>query len=124
MSGRETYHFNYTSPYKEDCTMKQFLEELRKASINTYDVKPDSSKARDTFNEVARKYKRLEGKKALYTSKTLRDSRVVMIENVGPRYILISYEYYGNVCGKIRTTINYGALISGDDKLEVETYGT
>ena len=100
--------------------MKKFLEELKKASMNTYDIEPTSSKARETLNSVRGRFVNLKGKKAIHTSKVTKNSRVVTIKEVGPRFITVEYEYFGDVSGKVTTTITYNSLLSGDDTLEVE----
>jgi len=100
--------------------MKKFLEELKNASMNTYDIEPSSSKAKETLDSVRSRFVHLRGKKAIHTSKTMKESRVVTIKEVGPRFITVEYPYYGDVTGTVTTTIIYNALLSGDDTLEVE----
>lgn len=100
--------------------MKKFLEELKNAPMNTYDIAPTSSKARETLNSVRAKYLPHVGKQAIHTSKVSKETRVVVIEEVGSRFIVMSYPYYGNLSGRVTTTVNYNALLAGDSTLEVD----
>lgn len=101
--------------------MQKFLEELAKVRNHTEDYDVYNSEAERTFRELKEKFKKLIGKRALYHCNSIKESRVVTIEDVYDRYIVLSYKYYGmDYEGSIRVTVTYQALISGEDRLEVE----
>lgn len=98
--------------------MKGFIDELKR--LNQH-FKEDTSQteADRKFREMYLYYKGVLGRKALY--KTGRaEARVVVIEQVTPSYIRLTYKYYGmGYSGAISTCTNYGSLICGDDRLEL-----
>jgi hypothetical protein len=101
--------------------MKKFLEELSKSSSYMHNEVPVDTAAERMYQELREKFSSLIGKRALYVSKTEKESRVVVIEEVRKMYIVVSYKYYGmDYQGKMRTSVTYGALICGDDRLDVE----
>ena len=101
--------------------MKKFLEELSKASAYMTNDTPTDTAAERMYQELREKFRGLIGHRALYVSKTERESRVVVIEEVRDMYVLLSYKYYGmDYQGKMTTSVNFGALICGDDRLDVE----
>ena len=100
--------------------MKKFLEELKKASMNTYDIEPTSSKAQETLGSIRKKYEPLKGTKAIHTSKVTKETRVVTIEEVRERYMVVNYPHFTGGEGLVRTTIMYSSLLCGDSVLEVE----
>jgi hypothetical protein len=101
--------------------MKKFLEELSKASNYMHDAIPTDTDAERKYGELRAKFASLVGRRALYVSKAEKESRVVMIKKVTPHYVMLSYKYYGlDYQGELTTCVNYGTLICGDDRLDVE----
>jgi hypothetical protein len=101
--------------------MKKFLEELSKASTYMYDAIPTDTEAERKYRELRAKFSSLVGRRALYVSKVDKESRVVVIKSVTKHYVTVSYKYYGmNYQGELFTSVNWGALICGDDRLDVE----
>jgi hypothetical protein len=101
--------------------MKKFLEELSKASNYMYDAIPTDTDAERKYQELRAKFTSLVGRRALYVSKTEKESRVVVIKQVRPHYVILSYKYYGlDYQGELNTCVGYGALICGEDRLDVE----
>lgn len=101
--------------------MKKFLEELSKASNYMINDIPTDTAAERMYAELREKFSKLVGRRALYVSKVEKESRVVVIEEIRPHYIVLTYKYFGmDYEGKIRVCVNYGAIICGDDRVDVE----
>lgn len=101
--------------------MKRFLEELAKASSYMYDAVPTDTDAERQYKELRAKFSSLVGRRALYVCKAERESRVVVIKDVKKDYVILSYKYYGmDYQGELTTCVCWGALICGDDRLDVE----
>jgi hypothetical protein len=102
--------------------VKKFLEALNNAPDIHHGGVPTNTQAEMTFLDMRRKFSKMLGKRALYTCKSLKDSRVVTIEGVTKNFVILSYNYYGmDYKGKVKTSVSYSSLISGEDKIgEVE----
>jgi len=101
--------------------MKKFIEELNKSTTYMRNAVPTNTEADRQFGELKEKYSNLVGRRALYTSKIDKDTRVVVIEEVHKKYIVLSYKYYGmDYEGKTKTCVTYQSLICGDSRLDVE----
>ncbi|MMZ43611.1 hypothetical protein D1872_51730 [compost metagenome] len=100
--------------------MKKFMEMLAQSEAFFNDLPGENSEAAKKFAEKFSYYSSNLGKKAwLKSGKTV--SKVVVIEEVTPHYVKVSYKYHGrDYEGKLYTCINYNSLICGDDVLEVE----
>jgi hypothetical protein len=98
--------------------MKKFLEALEEASRSYKGEIPENTVAEATFADLRHQYKQMVGKRALYKCKATRESKVVTIEKALRNYILLSYNHYGmDYNGKTFTTVNYGALLCGEDTI-------
>ncbi len=101
--------------------MKKFLEELSKATSYMQNTVPTNTEAERQYRELRAKFSTLVGKRALYVSKNLKESRVVVIEEARKNYVRLSYKYFGmDYQGILNTTVTYGALICGDDRIDAE----
>lgn len=101
--------------------MQKFLEELNKASTYMYNAVPIDTEAERRYKELREQFSSMVGRRALYVSKSEKEARVVVIEEVKKRYIVLSYKYFGmDYQGKLTTTVTYGALYCGEDRLDVE----
>ncbi|ACI91058.1 gp33 [Bacillus phage SPO1] len=101
--------------------MQKFLDELEKVRNHTEDYDVYNSEAERTFRGLKAKFQKLIGKRALYICKSTKESRVVTIEAAYDRYIVLSYKYYGmDYEGSTKMSVTYQALLSGEDRLDVE----
>jgi len=99
--------------------MKKFMEELANAKAYHSDLPGENSEAQRKFRELRDFYAPHVGKRALYKAPR-GESRVVRIEQVTDSYIRLSYAYHGrDYNGRLQFCSTYGALICGDDRLEV-----
>ena len=100
--------------------MKKFMEELARTKKHLRDSLPTDTEAQRKGRELQAMYTKMIGKRALYTSKVEKDSRVVVIKDVTKHYVRVSYKYYGrDYEGEISACITYLGLICGDDRLDI-----
>ena len=100
--------------------MKKFLEELAKHK-NYIREAPTNTIAEQKYAALKAKFSTLVGKNAMYRCGSDRSVRVVVIEQALPHYVLMSHRHYGrDYQGKTYTSCPYGALLCGDDRIDVE----
>ena len=101
--------------------MKRFLDELNKGNSHLHDTLPSNTEAQLKRRYLQDRYSKFIGSRALFTDKVLKENRVVIIEEVGSHFLVVSYKYYGmDYEGKIRTTVHYMSILCGDSELKIE----
>jgi len=101
--------------------MKRFIDELQKASDRLYADNSHSANAEYEFKRYKKTFSDFIGRRALYTDKSTKESRVVTIIGVYDRYLIAKYNYYGmDYRGALKTSVLYSSLLCGESKLAVE----
>lgn len=100
--------------------MKKFLEQLG-AAQGVHEEVPAVTEAGVVYKQIRDKYIKHLGKRALYRSRSTREVRVVTIDAVYGRFVLVSYRHYSiGGEGAIPCTVSLQSLACGDDTLEIE----
>ena len=100
--------------------MKKFFEELSKSAYLCEELAKDTE-ASLKYDQYHSTYSSLVGKRALYTSKADKCTRVIRIIGATAKFVVVTYKYYGRgYSGILTTAIMYNSLMCGDDRLEVE----
>jgi uncharacterized protein with PIN domain len=99
--------------------MKKFLEELAKHGSYLKST-PTNTEAEMKYDALMRKFSQLVGKRVLYRCGSDKSVRVVSIVEATPRYVRMNYKYYGRDYEGIQhVCCPYGALISGEDRIDI-----